>query len=141
MATKPLEICRTVNFEWYTNICLPEVFEKIRINNLRKYRIILHHDNASSHKSIPTDQYLCGQNEELVDHPPQTPDLKPYDFLRSLPWRIYYEVNDFRARRSDWCVQHVLDIELIPLTRISPEKLCYSCYKYSKNIVCSMYLE
>uniref|UniRef100_A0A0R3NWT8 Histone-lysine N-methyltransferase SETMAR n=1 Tax=Drosophila pseudoobscura pseudoobscura TaxID=46245 RepID=A0A0R3NWT8_DROPS len=53
VATVPLEKRRTVNSEWYTTICLPEVFGEIRKNNCRA-RIILHHDNASSHTSRQT---------------------------------------------------------------------------------------
>ena len=30
VANVPLEQCRTVNSEWYTIICLPVVFQKIR---------------------------------------------------------------------------------------------------------------
>ncbi|XP_033254026.1 histone-lysine N-methyltransferase SETMAR-like [Drosophila miranda] len=53
VATVPLEKRRTVNSEWYTTICLPEVFGDIRKTNCRA-RIILHHDNASSHTSRQT---------------------------------------------------------------------------------------
>ena len=45
-----LEQHRTVNSEWYTTICLPVVLQEIRKTNRRR-RIILHHDNASSHTS------------------------------------------------------------------------------------------
>ncbi|GBP48376.1 hypothetical protein EVAR_96414_1 [Eumeta japonica] len=58
----------TVNSEWYTTICLPEVFEEIRKNN-RQRRIILHHANASCHTSAET-RFLEGQKIELTGHPP-----------------------------------------------------------------------
>ena len=80
VATVPLEQRRTVNSEWYTTICLPEVFEEIRKTNRRK-RIILHHDNASSHTSRQTTAYLTGQNIEIMGHPPYSPDLAPNDFF------------------------------------------------------------
>lgn len=71
---------RTVNSEWYTTICLPQVFDEIRKTNGRK-RIILHHDNASSHTSAQTNAYLSTQNVELMGHPPYSPDLDPNDFI------------------------------------------------------------
>lgn len=80
VATVPLEHRRTVNSEWYTTICLPEVFEKLREKS-KKRRIILHHDNASCHRSAETMQFLTGQNIELMGHPPYSPDLAPNDFF------------------------------------------------------------
>lgn len=80
VATVPLEDRRTVNSEWYTTICLPKVFKEIRKTN-RKRRIILHHDNASSHTSNQTTEYLTGKNIELMGHPPYSPDLAPNDFF------------------------------------------------------------
>ena len=47
----------TVNSEWYTTICLPVVFQEIRITNRRR-RINLHHDNASSRTSAQTTAFL-----------------------------------------------------------------------------------
>lgn len=80
VATVPLEQRRTVNSEWYTTICLPEVFGEIRKANKRR-RIIVHHDNASSHTSAQTSAFLTGQNVELMSHPPYSPDLAPNDFF------------------------------------------------------------
>lgn len=80
VATVPLVERKTVNSTWYTTICLPEVFEEMRKNN-RKRRIILHQDNASSHVSAETIDYLLTQNVEWTDHPPYSPDLAPNDFF------------------------------------------------------------
>lgn len=80
VATVALEQRRTINSEWYTTICLPEVIEKIR-QNKQKRRIILHHDNASSHTSTETKEFLTSQNIELTGHPPYSPDLAPNDFF------------------------------------------------------------
>lgn len=80
VATVPLEDRKTVNSEWYTTICLPEVFGEIRKNNHRR-PIILHHDNASSHTSHQTTDYLTDQKIELMGHPPYSPDLAPNDFF------------------------------------------------------------
>ena len=80
VATVPLEQRRTVNSEWYTTICLPEVFGEIRKTNKRR-RIIVHHDNAGSHTSAQTSAFLTGQNVELMGHPPYSPDLASNDFF------------------------------------------------------------
>lgn len=79
VATVPLENQKTVNSAWYTSICLPEVFGKLRETNPNR-RIILHHDNASSHTSHQTIEYLTTQKIELMGHPPYSPDLAPNDF-------------------------------------------------------------
>ncbi|CAH2000207.1 unnamed protein product [Acanthoscelides obtectus] len=58
---------------------------KAVITELRKInperRIILHQDNASSHTTQKTRQYLTEENVELLDHPPYSPDLSPNDFF------------------------------------------------------------
>lgn len=71
---------KTVNSEWYTTICLPEVISEIR-KKIPKRRIILHHDNASSHTSAHTTAYLAGEKIELMGHAPYSPDLAPNDFF------------------------------------------------------------
>lgn len=80
VATVPLKERKTVNSEWYTTICLPEVFEEIRKINRRR-RITLHHDNASSHTSHQTSEFLSTQNIVLMGHPAYSPDLAPNDYF------------------------------------------------------------
>ncbi|GFS53078.1 glutamate receptor ionotropic, delta-1 [Nephila pilipes] len=69
VATVALEQRRTVNSEWYTTICLPEVIGEIR-KKQKNRRIILHHDNASSHTSTQTKAFLTERKIELMGHPP-----------------------------------------------------------------------
>lgn len=57
VATMPLVNYRTVNSEWHTTFCLPEVFEEIKKNNQR-HRILLHHDNAKSVQEVFQDAYF-----------------------------------------------------------------------------------
>ncbi|KAG4070573.1 hypothetical protein HA402_011960, partial [Bradysia odoriphaga] len=66
--------------EWYTTICLQQVFVEIRKTNRRR-RITLHHDNASSHASAQTSEFLSTNKIELMGHPPYSPDLAPNDFF------------------------------------------------------------
>ena len=65
MATVALDDRKTVNADCYTTICLPEVIGEIRKNN-RKRRVILHHDNASSHTADLTTAFLSEEKVELM---------------------------------------------------------------------------
>ncbi|CAH1988640.1 unnamed protein product [Acanthoscelides obtectus] len=80
IATIPLNEQRTVTADFYTTICLPKVITELRKINPER-RIILHEDNASSHKAQKTRQHLTEENMELLDHPPYSPDLSPSDFF------------------------------------------------------------
>ena len=42
---------------------------------------MLHHDNASSHKSRIVTRYLKQERVRLLPHPPYSPDLAPCDFF------------------------------------------------------------
>ncbi|CAH1964710.1 unnamed protein product [Acanthoscelides obtectus] len=78
IATIPLNEQRTVTADWYTTICLPKVITELRKINPER-RITLHQDNASSHTTQKTGQYLKEENVELLDHPLYSPDLSPND--------------------------------------------------------------
>lgn len=80
VATIPLQDQRTVTADWYISICLPEVIAEFRKTNPQR-RMILHHDNASSHTARKTIEFLKQENIELLDHPPYSPDLSPNDFF------------------------------------------------------------
>ena len=99
VATVPLEQRRTVNSEWYTTIFLPEVFGEIRKTNKRR-RIIVHHDNASSHTSAQNNAFLTGQNVKLMGYTPYNPDLAPNDFFLLPHIKKKCVVNDFRRQKT-----------------------------------------
>ncbi|CAH2013217.1 unnamed protein product [Acanthoscelides obtectus] len=80
IATIPLNEQRTVTADWYTTICLPKFITELRKINPER-RIILHQGNASSHTAQKTRQYLTEENVELLDHPPYSPNLSPYDLF------------------------------------------------------------
>ncbi|GFU32720.1 hypothetical protein NPIL_182571 [Nephila pilipes] len=82
VATVALEQRRTVNSEWYTTICLPEVIGEIR-KKQKNRRIILHHDNASSHTSTQTKAFLTERKIELMGHPPSIEDSRQGHYSRS----------------------------------------------------------
>ncbi|CAH1958983.1 unnamed protein product [Acanthoscelides obtectus] len=72
IATNPLNKQRTVLW-----IGIPPFLRKINPER----RIMLHQDNASSHTTQKTRQYLTEENVELLDHPPYSPDLSPNDLF------------------------------------------------------------
>ena len=44
--------------------------------------VLFHQDNApAAHKSVVALAAVCDCGFELVDHPPYSPDLAPYDYL------------------------------------------------------------
>ncbi|GBP36802.1 Histone-lysine N-methyltransferase SETMAR [Eumeta japonica] len=107
----PLEDRKTVNSEWYTTICLPEVFEEIRKNN-RQRRIIRHHDNVSCHPSSETCRFLDGRKIILTGHPPYNPDLTPNDFylFPSVKNKLRGQHFSSREEAIDAFKMHVLKI-------------------------------
>ena len=92
-ATVTLEHCGTFNSDWYTTICLPKGFRDIRKTNKRR-RIIVHHGNASFHTSAQTSSVSTGQNVEIMDQPPYSPDLAPNVFS------LFPNIN--KKRRCQW---------------------------------------
>ncbi|CAH2015471.1 unnamed protein product, partial [Acanthoscelides obtectus] len=80
IATIPLNEQRTVTADFYITNCLPKVITELRKINPER-RIILHQDDASSHTTQKTSQYLTEEKVELLDHPPYSPDLSPNDFF------------------------------------------------------------
>jgi [histone H3]-lysine36 N-dimethyltransferase SETMAR len=83
LATVPLVERKTVNAQWYTEVCLPKVFDKLQEERpsagLRG--ILLHHDNAPAHTAAATLNFLHDSGVQLVTHPPYSPDLAPCDFF------------------------------------------------------------
>ena len=79
----PLLERRTVNAKWYTEVCLPKLFESVEekrpARGIRGLR--LHQDNASSHTAHITMAFLEEKGVKLVAHPPYSPDLAPCDFI------------------------------------------------------------
>lgn len=121
VATICLEDRKTVNADWYTTICLPEVIAELRKNNLNR-RILLHHDNASSHTARRTIDFLNEENIELMDHPPYSPDLSPNDFF-TFP-RIKEKLRGLRFQSPEEAVEAYKT--LILTTPTSEWNKCFS---------------
>ena len=94
-----VEHYRTFNSECYSTICLHKVLGVIRKTNKRK-RIIVRHDNTSSHTSAQTSAFLTGQNVELMAHPPYSSDLAPINFCYSRTSGKKCVVNDFQRLKK-----------------------------------------
>ncbi|KAI6658414.1 Transposase [Oopsacas minuta] len=72
----------TVTATWYTENCLPQVFQAVeRLRPKTGLRgMKFHHDNAPAHTARKTKDYIKQSGLELIDHPPYSPDLAPCDF-------------------------------------------------------------
>lgn len=83
VAVIPLLEQRTVTAQWYCEVALPSVFQKLEDSRpgtgLRG--IMLHHDNASSHTAARTIEFLASSGVQLLPHPPYSPDLSPCDYF------------------------------------------------------------
>lgn len=79
-ATVALKDRRTVNANWYTSIYFPEVIVDIKRNDVNR-RIILHHDDASSHTPPRTVDFFTRNNIQLMTHCPFSLDISPNEFL------------------------------------------------------------
>lgn len=82
VAAIPLEKGQTVTAKWYTETCLPEVFQSLlgkrQKKELRRY--FLHHDNAPAHTAGKTSDFIALSGIEEIRPAPYSPDLAPCDF-------------------------------------------------------------
>ncbi|CAF3428284.1 unnamed protein product [Rotaria sp. Silwood2] len=75
----PLENDKTVTAKWHTDEYLSYVLKQVK-KRRRLNDLIIHHDNASAHKTTQTMEYLNAQRVKLMGHPVYSPDLSPRDF-------------------------------------------------------------
>src|SRR5215469_6301242 len=54
---------------------------------------LLHHDNAPSHTSVLTQQFLAKYKIAVIPHPPYSPDLAPCDFF-------LFQKNEIESERT-----------------------------------------
>ena len=62
---------------YYTTTVLPKIIDATQ--KVGK-RLLLHHDNASSHMAHKTQDFLRENHITVLPHPPYSPDLAPLDF-------------------------------------------------------------
>lgn len=64
------------------NDVLPDLKDNLCNGNLLRYKFL--QDNAPSHRAGATKEWLTNRKVTLVNHPPQSPDLNPIEFV----WNI-----------------------------------------------------
>ncbi|KAI6646834.1 Transposase [Oopsacas minuta] len=88
----------TVTVTWYTENCLPQVFQAVERlcpkTGLRGMKF--HHDNAPVHIARKTKDYIKQSGLELIYHAPYSPDLAPCDF-----WLFPIIKHHLKGRRFD----------------------------------------
>ena len=72
----------TVTAAWYTECCLPKVFQAVeRLRPKSGIRgMKFHHDNAPAHTTGRTKEFLRQSGLEMIEHPHYSPGLAPCDF-------------------------------------------------------------
>jgi histone-lysine N-methyltransferase SETMAR len=91
-----LEGQKTITAKWYTEVCLPKVFEQV-MNERPKSGlrdIIFHHDNARPHTAQLTTDYLKEKKVKIMRHSPYSPDIALCDF-----WLFGELKKNLRGRR------------------------------------------
>ena len=59
--------------------------------------VMLHHDNAASHKAAIVTDYLQNERVKLLPHPPHNPGLAPCDFFLFLRIKKELEGKGFNS--------------------------------------------
>jgi hypothetical protein len=79
-----------VSFAYFCDVLrrLCENVQRLRLELWRQRNWLLHHDNALSHTSFLTREFLTKKNMTVVPHPPNTPDMAPCDFSLFLRLKI-----------------------------------------------------
>jgi histone-lysine N-methyltransferase SETMAR len=72
-----------VNKEFYKTVLqhLCDAMHRHRPEKWHSGNWILHHDNASAHRAVTTNEFLVKHKIPLLAHPPNSPDLAPCDFF------------------------------------------------------------
>ena len=72
---------QTVNQQFYIKV-LSKLSERVRRKRPELWRNgwILHQDNGPAHNALSVKQFLANKNITVLEHPPYSPDLAPYDF-------------------------------------------------------------
>ncbi|UYV82735.1 hypothetical protein LAZ67_22000695 [Cordylochernes scorpioides] len=72
---------------------------------------LFHHDNASAHHSKICADYLARTGPKLLENPPYSPDLAPFDFA-------FFPHDDAQSYEVEIDVDELLDIERDPDKRL-----------------------
>lgn len=71
----------TMDSKLYCQILEEDLLESIEYHGLESQDIIFQHDNDLKHTARVTKQWLQDAEIEVLDWPPQSPDLNPIEHL------------------------------------------------------------
>ena len=110
----------TVTSPWYTEICLPKVFQAVeRFRPKSGVRgMKFHHDNAPAHTAGKTKEFLRQSGLEMIEHLPYSPDLAPCDFWLFPNLKRHLKGSRFESVRANRCFLEAVE--------------CISASSYSK---------
>jgi histone-lysine N-methyltransferase SETMAR len=74
---------RTVTAGWYVTECIPQLLQALaeRRPRTRHRGLLLHQDNAPAHAVRQTVEFMEQNHVQLLQHPPNSPDLAPWDLF------------------------------------------------------------
>jgi len=74
---------QTVNKEFYKTVlqCLRDAVRRLCPMKWHSSNWILHHDNASAHRAVTTNELPAKHNIPSLPHPPYSPEFAPCDFF------------------------------------------------------------
>ena len=110
----------TVTAAWYTECCLPKVFQTVeRLRPKSGIRgMKFHHDNAPAHTAGRIKEFLRQSGLEMIEHPPYSPELAPCDF-----WLFPNLKRHLKGRRyeseSELIAAFLEAVECIPVSSYS----------------------
>ena len=110
----------TVTAAWYTESCLPKVFQAIeRLRPKSGVRgMKFHHDNAPAHTARRTKEFLKQSGLEMIEHPPYSPDLAPCDFWLFPTLKRYLKGRRFQSE-TELIAAFLEEVDCIPQSSYS----------------------